>query len=65
MDDKELWNILREHFGHNVQIAIYGDIDSPASITLEDMDTNEIILDAELYTICQRSDVQKGEINHG
>lgn len=57
MDDKELWNILREHFGHNVQIAIYGDIDSPASITLEDMDTNEIILDAELYTICQRSDV--------
>jgi len=52
-----LWNILREHFGHKVEIAVYGDIDNPASVTLEDMDTNEIILDAELYTICAREDV--------
>ena len=51
-----LWEILKEHFGHKVEIAIYGDIDNLASITLEDMDTNEIILDAELYTICARED---------
>lgn len=53
--DKEmnelLWNILKEHFGHKVEIAIYGDVDNPASITLEDMDTGEVILDAEIYTI--------------
>jgi hypothetical protein len=51
-----LWNILKEHFGHKVEIACYGDVNNPYSITLEDMDTNEIILDAELYTICPRED---------
>lgn len=52
-----LWNTLRKHFGHRVEIAIYGDIDNPASITLEDMDTNEVILDAGINTICGREDV--------
>ncbi len=51
-----LWNILKEHFGHKVEIAIYGDLDNPASITLEDMDTGAVILDAEIYTICARED---------
>ena len=51
-----LWNILKEHFGHKVEIAIYGDPDSPANITLEDMDTGEVILDSEIYTICARED---------
>lgn len=58
--DKEmnelLWNILKEHFGHKVEIAIYGDPDNPANIALEDMDTGEVILDAEIYTICARED---------
>ena len=52
-----LWNLLKDHFGHKVEIAVYGDIDNPASVTLEDTDTNEIILDAELYTICAREDI--------
>lgn len=59
MDEKMnnlLWEILKEHFGHKVEIAIYGDIDNPASITLEDMDTDTIILDAGIYTICARED---------
>lgn len=51
-----LWNILKRHFGHKVEIAIYGDVDNPHSICLEDMDTNEVILDAEYYTICARED---------
>ena len=51
-----LWNILKDHYGHKVEIAIYGDPENPASITLEDMDTNEVILDAEIYTICARED---------
>ena len=51
-----LWNRLKEHFGHKVEIAIYGDTKNPASITLEDLDTNEVILDAEIETICARED---------
>lgn len=52
-NDTLLWDILKEHAGHHVEIAIYGNDDS---ITLEDMDTNEIILDAGIYTICARED---------
>ena len=51
-----LWDLLKNHYGHKVEIAIYGDIDNPASVTLEDMDTDEVILDAEIYTICARED---------
>lgn len=51
-----LWNILKEHFGHRVEIAVYGDLEDPANICLEDLDTNEVILDAEIYTICARED---------
>lgn len=58
--DKEmnelLWNILKDHYGHRVEIALYGDEEDPQCVTLEDMDTNEVILDAELYTICARED---------
>lgn len=52
-----LWDLLKDHYGHKVEIAIYGDIDDPVSITLEDMDTNEVIIDAEIYTLCAREDI--------
>ena len=52
-----LWNTLKDHIGHHVEITFYGDPDDPANIALEDMDTNEVILDAEIYTICAREDV--------
>ena len=51
-----LWDLLKNHYGHKVEIAIYGDIDNPANVTLEDMNTDEVILDAEIYTICARED---------
>lgn len=57
MDNNLLWNILKEHTGHSVEIAVYGDPEDPVSITLEDIDTNEVILDAEIYTICARVDI--------
>ena len=57
MDSKELWNILKGHIGHRVEIATYGDPDDPADICLEDMDTNEVILDAEIYTLAGSTDV--------
>lgn len=51
-----LWEILKQHAGHRVEIGVYGDWDDPANISLEDMDTNEVILDAGIYTICARED---------
>ena len=58
MDNNALWDILKGHYGHKIEIAVYGDVDSPCSVTLEDMDTCEVILDAELYTICGRTDIE-------
>ena len=37
---------LREHFGNNVEIAMYGD-----EYCLEDMDTNEVIFDSDIYDL--------------
>ena len=54
--DKILWNVLKEHLGHNVVIVAYGDINDPVDICLECEDCNEVILDAEIYTICARED---------
>ncbi|MCR5148659.1 MAG: hypothetical protein K6C35_06790 [Eubacterium sp.] len=61
IDDTDilLWDILKAHYGHKVEIALYGDVNSPASVTLEDMDTNEVILDAEIYTIKGRKNIQE------
>lgn len=52
-----LWDTLLSHIGHNVRISIYGTQDDIYDVCLEDCTTNEIILDAELYTICPREDV--------
>ena len=43
--------------GHHISIASYGDWDDPENISLKCEDCNEVILDAELYTICGREDV--------
>lgn len=52
-----LWDQLKKHIGHNVEIAYYGDIKDPANISLECTDCNEVILDAEACTICERDDI--------
>ena len=54
--DKILWNELLKHRGHNVNIVSYGDWDEPDDVCLECEDCNEVILDAEIYTICARED---------
>ena len=46
-----LWDILKKHAGHKVSIVCYGDWDNPVDVCLEDEDTGEVILDAELYDI--------------
>lgn len=54
--DMILWNELKKHRGHKVSIVSYGDYDNPADICLECEDCNEVILDAELYTLYPRED---------
>ena len=54
--DEILWNILLKHKNHRVEIATYGDKNNPADVCLECMDCNEVLLDAEIYTICARED---------
>lgn len=55
--DKILWDILKKHSGHKVSIVSYGNYDNPENISLECEDCGEVILDAELYTICAREDI--------
>lgn len=52
-----LWNALKAHIGHSVSIVYYGDAEDPADICLECNDCNEVILDAEIYTLCAREDI--------
>lgn len=55
-DNNLLWEKLLRHRGHNVSIVSYGDVDDPADVCLECEDCDEVILDAEIYTICANDD---------
>lgn len=52
-----LWNELKKHRGHKVSIVSYGDWDNPEDVCLECEDCGEVVLDAEIYTLCAREDV--------
>ncbi len=55
MNDDEknlLWDILWKHRNHKLEVARYGGNAAPEDVCLECLDCNEVILDAELYTIC-------------
>ena len=58
-DNKDwiLWDALKDHFGHDVKIVCYGHPKAPADVCLECESCNEVILDAEIYTLCAREDV--------
>lgn len=52
-----LWDALANHYGHHVEIVKYGsDENDPSDVCLECTDCNEVILDAEIYTLCARED---------
>lgn len=51
-----LWNELKKHRGHAVNIVSYGDWNNPSNICLECEDCGEVVLDAEIYTLCARED---------
>lgn len=58
--DNALWDLLLKHKGHELVVACYGDPDNPENVSLECEDCGEVVLDAELYTICARSDMEEG-----
>lgn len=58
-DNLLLWNALKQHIGHQVEIASYGDGECLCDVCLECIDCGEIILDAELYTLCTRGDLDE------
>lgn len=39
-----------------LEIVSYGDLENPADICLECEDCGEVVLDAEIYTLCARED---------
>lgn len=47
MENSLLWKLLEPHIGHTLEVAKYGD----CNISLEDMDTNEVIFDTDLYDL--------------
>ena len=49
-----LRNKLKKHRGHKVSIVSYGDWNNPVDICLECEDCGEVVLDAEIYTLCER-----------
>lgn len=53
-----LWDALMRHRWHKVSIVSYGDKDVPADVCLECEDCNEVILDAEIYTLAAREDME-------
>ncbi len=55
--DSLMWDILKQHRGHHVYVASYGDLDDPINISLECEDCGCVVLDAGLYTICAREDM--------
>jgi len=52
-----LAELLSEHIGHKVKIARYGD-----DYALEDMDTNEVIFDSDVYDL--REDISEMSSSH-
>jgi len=56
--DSYLWDKLLAHRGHHVNIVTYGDVNNPADVCLECEDCGEVLIDAELYTLCARGNLK-------
>lgn len=52
----DLWDLLLAHRGHELVVASYGDPDNPQNVSLECETCETVVLDAELYTLCVRSE---------
>lgn len=52
--DNYLWELLKEHVGHEVKIVAYGDPENPGCIVLECEECGEVVVDASMYTLQAR-----------
>ena len=48
---ENLARILMEHFGHEVEIACYGDVEDPVNVSLECLDCGCVICDSDIYDL--------------
>lgn len=51
MTDNLLYDLLKEHIGHRVEIAQYG---NGVNFALEDLDTDEVIFDTDIYDLVEK-----------
>ena len=58
MGNNYLWEKLKKHVGHRVEIVTYGNENDPVDVCLECEDCGEVILDVEQYTLCARDDLE-------
>lgn len=43
---REFYNKVRQHYGHKIEVALYGSVDEPENVSIECMMCNEVLLDA-------------------
>ena len=51
MKNTTLWKMLEAHIGNTIEIVRYGDDNGTVNISVEDMDTNEVIFDTDCYDL--------------
>jgi hypothetical protein len=61
IDNRFLYDKLCAHIGHDVHISAYGEHKDGTfqDVVLECFDCNEIVLDAEIYTLIARTDLEE------
>lgn len=48
-DEGHLYQKIRAHWGHKIEIAIYGPADDPVNAAVECLDCYEVVVDEDRY----------------
>ena len=51
-----LWNVLQRQEGCKLEVVVKRKGRQISDVFLKNIDTNEIVLDAQIYTLCSRTD---------
>jgi hypothetical protein len=55
MSDPYLFAKMRAHFGHQIEVAMYGQPDDPANVAIECLDCCEVIVDEDAPDVSDES----------